>query len=133
MKVWIGRLSRRMRTRGYKRLLVVGATALLAVGVSTTVIASPAMAGCARYYEFDSNQAQVDNCPGDGADSWAWVYNRLGYPLDLNVQFYDGSTSTIEARYAGNGNAQSYWGRGDIWRVQLCYVYWGQYRCSGWS
>jgi hypothetical protein len=123
----IGRLSRRMRRRRSKRLAVAAAV-LLVVGALTMVIAPPAMAGCAKRFENGALQAEVDNCPGNRAASWAWVWNGYGGRDSwavLDIRFTNGWQTTLQTCRGYCANSASYWskwGYTHIRSVRLCSV-----------
>ncbi|GAA4264151.1 hypothetical protein GCM10022255_115140 [Dactylosporangium darangshiense] len=135
MKGRIRRLSGRMRPRRSLRLLTLGAVVVVAVGTSTTVMGSPAMANCAqRSFAFHGNQAQVNNCPGNGADSWAWVWNgsRSNDYASLQLEFDNGQKERLVTGSGYSAASNSYWKTGDIWRAKICYS-WGQrVVCDSW-
>jgi hypothetical protein len=64
-----------LRTTSFK-----AGAAVLAASAAAALLAAPASAapagaaGCAYTYNFDYIQGQVDNCPGNGASAWAWLY-----------------------------------------------------------
>jgi hypothetical protein len=115
------------KTHGIRRLLTMGAAFAVAAGLS--VVAAPAaLAGCAHGYHLankENTQAQVDNCPGDGSDTWLWVTS--GTSKDpvfawVTASFRNGSTQQLTtAPGSGQTAAKNYRGTGDITSIQLCF------------
>ncbi|HEY0499780.1 MAG TPA: hypothetical protein VGD48_28800 [Kutzneria sp.] len=110
-------------------MLVVAAATTVAAGLSAVVTASPAVAAnCGRAVTLSNaerTQAQVDNCPANGADAWLWLYNgktkTLAYS-SATVTFGNGAQRTI-TNPTGDGktSSQSFWGTGHISNVNLCF------------
>jgi hypothetical protein len=98
-------------------VLASGAATALLAGPASAATASPAVAGpgCTFTFTFDLIEGQIDNCPGNGETSWAWVWvpaagNAITGWLDtgdLTVTFTDGSTAEVSAQ-APNTNTQNY-------------------------
>jgi hypothetical protein len=78
----------------------------------------PANASCGASGTFDYVQYQWDNCPGDGAQAWTWIYLPVagsiwwgrGATLDasLTVWLADGQEQTIST-VAGKSNVGEWW------------------------
>jgi hypothetical protein len=139
----------RLRILLHKTLFKAGAV-VLAASAAATLLAAPASAapadasGCGRTYYFDYVQAQVDNCPGNGAASWDWLWvPNAGGPItgwlsyaDLIATFANGTTETLTVA-AGSSAAESWWGSGySITHIKLCEFLWTfngllVVRCSG--
>ena len=127
----------RMRTHLHKTSLKAGAV-VLAAGAAATLLAAPASAApanaaiCGGTYNFDYVQTQVDNCPGNGAAGWAWLWvPEAGGPItgylsyaDLYITFANGNTYTLNVA-AGSSEAMSWWGSGyNITQIQVCEFLW---------
>jgi hypothetical protein len=120
----------RLRILLRKTSLKAGAV-VLAAGAATTFLAAPASAAsaiCGGTYNFDYVQAQVDNCPGNGAAGWAWLWApEAGGPItgwlleaDLYVTFANGDTATLPVG-AGSSGSESWWPQGySITQIQVC-------------
>lgn len=132
MKDWMRSV---MQTRA-KKIGAFGAIAALVIAGLTVVTMQPASAGCTREYWYHNNKAVIDNCPGNGASSWAWVWDGESdiYGVYLDVQFYDGSYASVGkpnppanncgptacADHKGLAVSTSFsWG-GGIWRARMC-------------
>ena len=124
-----------MRSR-LKKAGIVGAVAAFVIA-GFVVTLQPASAGhiCdVRTYWYKGNKAQVDNCPGNGKQSWAWVWDGVRDPFGvyLDVQFYDGTWGSIGKPDRGNvdcerndcaqgrGDAAAFSFDKDIWRARIC-------------
>ncbi|RBQ14062.1 hypothetical protein DP939_42560 [Spongiactinospora rosea] len=84
----------------------------LAVG-GTAVTAPPASA--ATTVTTQHTQGQFDNNPGNGAESWVWVWTNAPLGGGIEWQYYDGATDSL---YTSNGTAQSLSPSKDIWRAR---------------
>lgn len=115
MKAWMRKCS--------KRIGVFGAAAAVVIVSLTLVTAQPAAAGCGweKTFYYKGDTGQVDNCPYNGASSWAWLYNGSNdnKGLALWVQFYDGTGDVIGGISEMEGLSQDFWGGQQIWRAQL--------------
>ncbi len=95
---------------------------VVAAGTLAAVIATPASAGCAKTLLYQGDQGQVDNCPGNGSPSWAWVWNGsndgLGVYLDAQ-NYHEG-----HAKLFTNGGDTGGYFSADLsqrtWRLRLC-------------
>jgi hypothetical protein len=125
--------SRRLSALMHKTSAKVGAV-VLAAGTATALLAGPASAapasaavagaGCTFTFTYDLIEGQIDNCPGNGETSWAWLYvptagNAITGWLDtgvLTLTFTDGSTASFSTQ-APSTDTQNY--SKTISRVQL--------------
>jgi hypothetical protein len=122
--------SRRISALMHKTSAKVG-VAVLAATAATALLAGPASAvpaaaaapaaaavagpGCTFTFTFDLIEGQIDNCPGNGSTSWAWLYvpnggNAITGWLDtgiLTLTFTDGSTATFSTS-APSTDTQNY-------------------------
>lgn len=121
--------SGRRRGTAIRRVLVAAAATTVAAGLSAVVTAAPASAfNCGRPVTLPINektQAQVDNCPENGADAWLWLYNGrtgdLAYS-SATVTFSNGTQRTITNPTGDSKtSSQSFWGTGHITKVDLCF------------
>lgn len=102
------------------------ATGVALALVATVSVASPAAAADSGTLSFPTcgvNQAQVDNSPGNGAASWAWLWRSTWVSETiLTVEFYNGSLAHIELYGSDTVGSASYW-TDDIWRARIeCYT-----------
>ena len=114
-----------MGLKNFAKAAVV-ATAVAVAGVSLT--AQPASAGTTINH-YDA-QGQFDNNPGNGAQSWVWVYAGPNTSATVEYQYYNGSTGRISAKTWKSASASL--GQ-DIWRIRVCAVKFVASSCSGWS
>ncbi|MFD6969279.1 hypothetical protein [Streptomyces sp. NPDC059949] len=135
-------------------------TALIGVGAATTLVfgtISPAAAqtgspeltasvapspktegsvdanGCeVRYFGFRETQVQVHNCPGNGAESWAWIWspNQHGKEFARVYLNYAGSSTGPSLDSVAGGSASQNFSR-DIGSVQICESWGGWQTCVG--
>jgi hypothetical protein len=99
------------------------ALALAFVGLTVTAAQSAMAAGevsiegCTQYFYYNLVQGQVDNCPGNGAASWAWVWSGSN-TSGLSLKLTDGEVKSLITSGPGNSASASY--SSDIAQVRLC-------------
>ena len=113
---------------------------VVAAGTLAAVIATPASAGCARTLYYKGDQGQVDNCPGNGSPSWAWVWNGsndgLGVYIDAQ-DYHEGHTKFFTNGRGGRETEDDFSANLSqrTWRLRLCKFAtprtWED--CSGWT
>ncbi|MFB7598666.1 hypothetical protein [Streptomyces sp. NPDC056160] len=131
-----------MRRTAFKGAAVAAAaTAMLGLGLVQSADAAPASAqGCAGYARWSHSEVQVDNCPGDGAASWAWLTTQkygTNYKAEAWFALADGSQKVLGVE---PGKAVSVEYGQDIRQVQICEFYttligWPSiplHQCSNW-
>ena len=85
-------------TRHRARLAGLFGSLVLALSAFLIAPASPAMAGCARAFQYGGAQVEIDNCPGNGRASWGWVWGSPNYWwTDVYVRFADGTEASFTA------------------------------------
>ncbi|MGW2279341.1 hypothetical protein [Streptomyces sp. NPDC001770] len=60
------------------RKTLTSLVAIMSMSLGGIAVAQPAQAsaqGCAVSVSVDASEAQVDNCAGNGAGAWFWLYN----------------------------------------------------------
>lgn len=111
----------------------------------TTIAAIVAVAGAALTAQpaaaattltFDITQAQFDDNPGNGAESWIWFW--MGTPTatsrfaELDYEYYDGSIGVLtgEPNTGVSENLPK-----DVWRIRSCVLddLKGFPSCSNWA
>ncbi|GGM16687.1 MULTISPECIES: hypothetical protein [Micromonospora] len=118
MKTLVSRSAWDVRKEQYRRYAGLLASLVLAISALVIIPASPAMAGCARTFLFGGAQVQIDNCPGNGAASWGWVYGSPDYSwTDVYVRFPSGTELTLTA---GSGTANTANWYEDVSTVAIC-------------
>ncbi|AWW41741.1 MULTISPECIES: hypothetical protein [Streptomyces] len=109
------------------------AAALTTAGVGMTAApASAAEAGVsATTLNFPGGQAQFDNNPGNGAQSWVWVWNNSQYSGTVRVdyQLYNGTIGSLQADW-GQGHSLNL--AEDIWRIRGCWHI-QNWSCTDWT
>lgn len=83
---------------------------------------------CSGTYYFDYSETQIDNCPGNGAASWAWVYApRSGNVVTgslvksyISITFVNGSTGSVSANAPGTNTGNWYGSGKRIGGFNLC-------------
>jgi hypothetical protein len=105
----------------------LGSALALSVGALTAVTASPALAddsptiqGCTKYFSYGKTQVQVDNCPGNGSASWAWVYHPSDAAIDSAKVQITLTNNTYPQLFTtpGYSNSASY--GSDIASISIC-------------
>ncbi|GGT41259.1 hypothetical protein [Streptomyces chromofuscus] len=116
-----------MTDRRPGKLFKLGAALTLSLGALTAVTASPATAddspttqGCTKYFSYGQTQVQIDNCPGNGAASWAWIYRPADGAVDSAKVELTLANNTYPQLYTtpGYSNSASY--GSDIVRIAIC-------------
>lgn len=131
-----------MRRVAFKGAAVAAATtAMLSLGLVQSADAAPASAQrCGITAKYGHTEVQIDNCPGDGAASWAWMTSSkysTNYRADAWFALADGSQKVLGVDV---GKAASVEYGQDIRQVQICewyttWVGWPSlplHRCSQW-
>ncbi|AUG79295.1 hypothetical protein CFP65_4551 [Kitasatospora sp. MMS16-BH015] len=95
------------------------ALAVGAVGVSAVALASPASATGVAWFHGD-DEASVDLTPGNGAASWAWIWDGSAdqYGTVLIIHLANRSTQRLVTWGQGSSNSSSYGAR--IVSAQIC-------------
>jgi hypothetical protein len=83
---------------------------------------------CGGTYYFDFSETQIDNCPGNGAASWAWVYSPTagsavsGYLQKsyINITFVNGTTGSLTAKTPSTNTGNWYGSGKQIGGFSLC-------------
>ncbi|MFE7546747.1 hypothetical protein [Streptomyces gardneri] len=93
-----------------KRTFSLVATAAVTLGIMT--LAAPPASAAQTCREWSGNKACIDNSPGDGAQSWAWIWDgdadQRG--VSLTVLFVNGDADTIyDTDGANNGATTGEW------------------------
>ncbi|MER6540700.1 hypothetical protein ABT215_44570 [Streptomyces sp900105755] len=88
----------RMRNmRSAKRLAIVAATIALA-GMAAMQPASAVQRYASQNWDGSGAQAELDTAPGDGAQSWVWVYQPSGQGVfkgSVDYMYADGSWDSL--------------------------------------
>ena len=99
------------------------AAATLAVPTLIASTASSASAdfSCIRTFDWNGDQAQIDNCPDNGAQGWVWLYKGSSDSTTtvIEVQLIDSTYDTWAVAYQGLSANASYWNGGGVWQVQI--------------
>jgi hypothetical protein len=116
-----------MTERRPGRLFKLGIALAIGAGALTVVTASPAVAdgspttqGCTKYFAFGKTQVQVDNCPGNGAASWAWIWRPSDAAIDAAKVQITLTNNTYPQLFTSSGiSASSSYGS-DIASISIC-------------
>jgi hypothetical protein len=117
-------LLRKAPFRAGAAVLAAGTAALLAVPAG---VAHADPATCGGTVNFDVVQFQVDNCPGNGAASWAWLWapkasTAASSLLSATLYLTFGNGGTVKFTINPNSSfSESFWNSGDnIKKAQVC-------------
>lgn len=118
-----------------KRLRRASVVAAVAAVTGVGLLASPASAAGATARLYPSGaQAKFDNSPGNGAESWLWIYTGSSTKARANYVNRDGSSGWRELNWGQSYSSNSWNMDKDIARIQVCawntsYVW----SCSSWE
>ncbi|MEO3876339.1 hypothetical protein ABGB18_46890 [Nonomuraea sp. B12E4] len=117
-----------MSPKSFARTAVVAA-ALALTGVSLS--AQPASADQV-VLDFLGAQGAFDNNPGNGAESWVWIWSGTSGAAGIEYRFYDNTSGYLEV--IGHHTSATRFLDRDVWRIRLCV---GSDRvkktCSAWT
>ncbi|MFE7748529.1 hypothetical protein [Streptomyces sp. NPDC057428] len=116
-----------MTERRPSKLFKFGTAMILSVGALTAVAGSPAAAdggpttqGCTKYFSYGKTQVQVDNCPGSGRASWAWISRPYDGAVDsAKVQIHLANNSYPQLTTAAGSSASADYDS-DIASISIC-------------
>ena len=119
-----------MRMRRLGRAAVVVATVAITGG---GILASPASAAEVRMEAFGA-AGSYDNNPGNGSQSWVWVWAGNNQYIHLQYEFTDGSKGELHTFGYYTSNTRNL--NKDVRRIRLCKHYSPPYwpsMCSAWN
>jgi hypothetical protein len=89
-----------------------------AIALSAGAVVIPAASASQVTVSADGAQAAYDNNPGNGAQSWVWVYAGGTIHTKVTIHFVDGSSTYVEVY--NPGYSQSFNLSKDVRYLRLC-------------
>ncbi|MFG3024066.1 hypothetical protein ACGFZQ_37040 [Streptomyces sp. NPDC048254] len=97
-----------------RKALKASTVLALAVGALTAGTAAPAMAddastaSCTQYFGWSGTQVQIDQCPGNGARTWTWIWTDSSNTAAVLYLKINGQETSIGTN--SNLSASASWG-----------------------